>query len=885
VEEALGLVSGLVGVPRYGVFETTLSYPTGGLANPWEQVAVGATFTTPSGTHLNVDGFYYDVNTYKVRLTPAEIGSYTYSGSIVGPSGTQSFSGSFDSVPSSSHGFIRRVPNSSYQLQFEDGTFAALAGMNDCWDATQTNWIGDPAVEPPGESGSRSLDGYFGAYGDQEGLYNLFRWNPGNCSYDFYQSLDTSGNVYLVKEGQLGDGLLGTAQAHGFHVFFCFFQGLPPFVNVADGTPEADAIKRYLRYALARYGAYVDIWEMTNESGPTSVTDAWLAWTTAYVRSIDPYRRIVTNSNPRPTDPSFLDIQSPHLYGDYDDLYAESPKAGYIPTVSGESGALNAPIGGSALYQQDYQRVQLWTAIVGRTGIAWWNGSGRLPNSRNMYIGSKGRTTNRVLQLLVSGLEATAVSSQLSVAGTTQAYGLTGSQEVLAYITRYAGPHVSAPTTLTLSIPFANATAQWIDPGTGSVLQTFTPAVGTQTVPTPSFTTDVALVVRAGTGGCTSPSQCPPCGACQTATCVGGVCGCSQTGCTDPSQCPGCGACMASTCVNCQCGCTQTGCTDPTQCPTCPTGYAPTCSSCQCGCAAICGLQGNACCPGNQCAAGLVCDQTGTCQPMAPPCGGLNQPCCPSMFGGTCQGTLICPSGTCVQCVDPSQCPTCGPCQTATCVGGVCGCQATGCADPSQCPGCGACMTPTCVNCQCGCSQTGCLNADQCPACPMFYTPTCVNCACGCQYVGCTSPSQCPPCGACQTPTCIGGACGCATTGCTDPAQCPGCGACMASTCVNCQCGCSQTGCTDPSQCPTCPTGQTPTCTNCACGCAGGGGCTDPTQCPTCPSGQVRTCIGGACGCQASPPPPAPDLTALAVAGGGLLIAMRVLAWLERRGT
>ena len=49
---------------------------------------------------------------------------------------------------------------------------------------------------------------------------------------------------------------------------FTFFVGRPPpyFPNAADGTPEADALKRYFRYIMARYGAYTDIWEMLNEN-------------------------------------------------------------------------------------------------------------------------------------------------------------------------------------------------------------------------------------------------------------------------------------------------------------------------------------------------------------------------------------------------------------------------------------------------------------------------------------------------------------------------------------------------------------------------------------------------------------------------------------------
>src|SRR5450631_1208792 len=95
-------------VGRYDVLELTYPYSSTGLANPWEQVKVTAVFTSPSLKTLTWMGFYYDVNDFRVRFAPAEVGNYTYTVSITGgPSGNFNTSGSFTSVASSNKGFLR----------------------------------------------------------------------------------------------------------------------------------------------------------------------------------------------------------------------------------------------------------------------------------------------------------------------------------------------------------------------------------------------------------------------------------------------------------------------------------------------------------------------------------------------------------------------------------------------------------------------------------------------------------------------------------------------------------------------------------------------------------------------------------------------------------
>jgi hypothetical protein len=67
---------------------------------------------------------------------------------------------------------------------------------------------------------------------------------------------------------------------------------------------------RYLKYSVARWGAYVDFWELLNEQ---SADQRWIQMMADYVHSIDPYHRPVTTSWEQP-ELSSLDFNSPHWY-------------------------------------------------------------------------------------------------------------------------------------------------------------------------------------------------------------------------------------------------------------------------------------------------------------------------------------------------------------------------------------------------------------------------------------------------------------------------------------------------------------------------------------------------------------------------------------------
>lgn len=206
---------------------------------------------------------------------------------------------------------------------------------------------------------------------------------------------------------------------------------------------------------------------------------------------------------------------------------------------------------------------------------------------------------------------------------------------------------------------------------------------------------------QCGAPSCTPLKQCPPgkncgtmpdgcggsipCGNCQNGqTCGGGgspnVCGaasctpktCAQQGaqcgvvsdgcgstvtcspCPDGSYCNSQNQCVALSCtpktcaqLGVQCGPTADGCGGLAQCGDCPAGTG-------CGAGGVPGVCGNITCTPRTCN-----DLGATCGQVADGCGGLTPNC------GTCEGSLSCKNGTCVQACTPRTCAEasaqCGP--------------------------------------------------------------------------------------------------------------------------------------------------------------------------------------------------------------------------------
>jgi hypothetical protein len=516
-----------VTVPKYGVFEQSFSWPSSGYANPWEQVTLTMSLTAPSGQKTIIGGFFHSADLWKARFSPSELGQWAWSASIGDVSTSKSISGQFTVVASTETGFVRPNPYNKYRWIFDNGQSFSPVGIGDCispsashhgtFDLTLSSWGLDGDFRPPSppEGNLVGIDTYMSAYGSAG--VNLFRWSVDNCSFNLYATIATTGNFYLVEEGKAGDLLVQKLRQYGLRNFMAIFS-YPPFP--INATPEQlAAVKRYVKYVVDRYGAYVDFWDLMNEVGPPTpnlpIDDRWIVEIGAYLHSIDPYGHPVSTSWHRP-DLGVIDITSPHWYESESEFSSDlvtrdkiwAWKAPGKPVVIGEQGNFFQNWDERSALRM---RLRTWAAFFSEGTIVFWNTSFAKDYkslAANIYLGPIERGYLKALQDFTRGVDPRAAVDwpHVNRPDLVRPFGLSSPNSYAAYLHAFTNhSSVTSGITVTLTSPVAG-TATWLDAATGNVLSVHSVTAGPTTLSVPAFITDIALKITAATG----PSNQPP---------------------------------------------------------------------------------------------------------------------------------------------------------------------------------------------------------------------------------------------------------------------------------------------------------------------------------------------------------------------------------------
>jgi len=504
-------------VPAYSVIEIPFTWRSGVYTNPHEDVVVSAVFTSPDGRSYNIGGFHYAANDYRVRFAPTVVGEWVWNVRIGDGTQNRDYSGTFTVTESSSAGFVRQNPANPMRWVFDNGEPFYPVGLGDCIldrdeDDTPFNEMGmDGPLRPPvGEriteqdrTGNRvDMETYLQTYGAAG--FNLFRVSQNNCAFGLFGRISPEGNTYRLREGRWGDELLRMLRENGFRVYMVLFSFSPPYPNGAENPEEMAAIHRAVEYIVNRYGAYVDFWELMNESRAPS--DAWYRSVVEHIRRIDPYQHPISTSWERPDLP-FIDITSPHWYERESalesDLRTVQEIARYTsfgkPIIFGEQGNTGQNWDVTSARRM---RIRLWTAFFNEAVFIFWNTSHAMdylhPSAANIYLGAEERAYVRVLQDFTQMVDQDAViqSVRVSHPELARAYALQSPSMAAAYIV--AALDQTNPTrdlTITLNVPVTGA-AVWITPATGEVIGLETVTAGIQTLVVPDFTIDAALMIR-----------------------------------------------------------------------------------------------------------------------------------------------------------------------------------------------------------------------------------------------------------------------------------------------------------------------------------------------------------------------------------------------------
>ncbi|KPK57996.1 MAG: hypothetical protein AMK73_09580 [Planctomycetes bacterium SM23_32] len=306
------------------------------------------------------------------------------------------------------------------------------------------------------------------------------------------------------------DELLRCARTYGFRIMYGIF-GYQKVFNDDPANAEGMArVRRFVKYSVDRWGAYVDFWQFLNEQ---HASDEWYAQMAPYLRSVDPYRHPITTSWERPHLPG-IEVNAPHWYAREDERESDAATASRAlewkrhgkPVIVGEQGnwvdpKKPRPPGVGGVWDAGSarrMRVRLWTALFSEIAFVFWDTSyARDGHFMNIWVGPQERQYVRALQDFAYRLDADVRTApvQVSPPGQVRAYGLASGQRAAVYLHHHASHDEPLEgVTVTLEVP-RDATAYWYSPRDAALLGVLGAPAGRQTFGAPPFTVDLALLV------------------------------------------------------------------------------------------------------------------------------------------------------------------------------------------------------------------------------------------------------------------------------------------------------------------------------------------------------------------------------------------------------
>ncbi len=286
-------------------------------ANPFTDLVVSSTFTSPSGAPFTIEGFHDGDSTWRVRFNPGEPGRWSYRIAAYPADPDLGAEGTVDVTDRPTRGFLVSTPREGWGLQYESGepvfllgdTAYNLFGMAHCgadvrpflarraaqgFTLLRVRLPVSPFHPPDGYNTWQTCRTW--PWGGSEQSPRFDRFN-----LDYFRTVDT----VVQSAEELGIGLELIMEAWGFEF---------PFNSRQIFVAEWEEL--WLRYLIARYDAFacVAMWTPMNEyeyypNGDwhhAPVADRWAMRIGRWIKRTAPHGHIVAIHN-GPREPAFVE--------------------------------------------------------------------------------------------------------------------------------------------------------------------------------------------------------------------------------------------------------------------------------------------------------------------------------------------------------------------------------------------------------------------------------------------------------------------------------------------------------------------------------------------------------------------------------------------------
>lgn len=480
-------------VGKHDVFEVTLASDQV-FADPFVDAKISATFTSPGGKKVDVPGFYFGEGKWMVRFAPSEIGTWSYKARLAAGKKPVTAKGQFRCSESKGHGFVRVSKVNPYRFQYDDGAAFYPIGIH------LTSGL-QPDFDGPDADGKwRTVDQETWCKAFQ-GAINLHRLQLGlgngiGCAVPVLKGIENGRVTYNLDVAENLDDLYRTQRQYGFSQILILYQDMSlwgqaktVFGDSHDTehykSAHADTLplqESYIRYIVARYGAFVDIWEIYNEDAYSP--DDYLAHLAGVIRDADPYGHLITTTYERPQQ-AWCQLVTPHEY------MGVSPEGvdAYLCTQLLRFKSFGKPVQYTEFGNQGQLsnvdpvkwRIATWTAYLNECHILFWGMSGSkvsggsTKGNANAYIGPEDRQYLRVLQDFTRDLplDLRPIASGYTDQQHLRTYALGNGRLAVLYVHHFSDHEkpYTLPEKLFVATGPGKFTLRWIDPATGKTVK------------------------------------------------------------------------------------------------------------------------------------------------------------------------------------------------------------------------------------------------------------------------------------------------------------------------------------------------------------------------------------------------------------------------------
>jgi hypothetical protein len=287
----------LLRIKKYDLHEFLVKFKADA-GNPFKDTGLTGKFIAPSGKVVLINGFYDGDGQWKLRFSPDETGTWSYELSGIHFNYTQS--GKLSCIKSPSAGFIGINKENPYAFAYRSGLpffpmgdtsyglyddSPVTAELRDTYlDTRRREAFNFIRMEVCHSHSRGAKDNAYWPWGGTVDKPDLDRFNP-----VFFEGLDKL--LLMMKNKGMNAEL----------ILLNFYR--LPFTNTKQWTPDRE--RRWLKYLLARYAAFSNIfmWTISNEyethpdgayrlDNPEDVD--WAIRTAKFIAEDDPYHHLVT---------------------------------------------------------------------------------------------------------------------------------------------------------------------------------------------------------------------------------------------------------------------------------------------------------------------------------------------------------------------------------------------------------------------------------------------------------------------------------------------------------------------------------------------------------------------------------------------------------------